>query len=192
MTDVKVSQLSTQSPATVSALQAIAGAGPQGPQGPQGIQGIQGPAGPAGADGATGATGATGPQGPAGATGATGAQGPAGATGAQGPAGVDGSLVTLNAQTGTSYTLVLTDKGKTVECTNASAVTVTVPPNSAVAFPLGTILYVAQGGAGAVTLAPGAGVTLKKPSTLTTRVQESQLVLQKIATDTWRVGGDST
>jgi hypothetical protein len=86
---------------------------------------------------------------------------------------------------------VLADRGKEVECTNAAAITVTVPPNSSVAFPTGSIVYVSQGGAGQVTVAAGAGVTLKKPGTLKTRVQESVLALHKVGTDTWRVMGDA-
>ena len=40
-----------------------------------------------------------------------------------------GDPVSVNAQTGTTYTLVLTDAGKVVTLANASAVTLTVPPN---------------------------------------------------------------
>jgi len=105
--------------------------------------------------------------------------------------GVDGSLVATNTQTGTTYTLVLGDKGKLVECTNAAAITLTVPPNSSVAFAVGTVIYVAQGGAGQVTVAAAAGVTIKKASTLKTRAQESVLALVKTATDTWRLMGDA-
>ena len=44
----------------------------------------------------------------------------------------------INTQTGTTYTFVLTDAGKLVTCDNAAAISVTVPPNSSVAFPTGT------------------------------------------------------
>lgn len=95
----------------------------------------------------------------------------------------------LNAQTGTTYILVLADKGKMVENTNAVAVTTTVPPNSSVALPLNSIVYIAQGGAGQVTVAAGAGVTLK-PATVKTRAQDSIIAIVKTATDTWRAMGD--
>lgn len=111
--------------------------------------------------------------------------------GAAGNDGADGSIVPTNAQTGTTYTLVLTDKGKLVECTNAAEVTLTVPPNSDVAFAVGTVVYVAQGGAGQVTVAAGSGVTIKNASTLKTRAQESVLALVKTDTDTWRLMGDA-
>ena len=44
----------------------------------------------------------------------------------------------LNAQTGTTYTLVIGDAGKTVTMDNASAMTLTIPANASVAFPIGT------------------------------------------------------
>lgn len=100
-----------------------------------------------------------------------------------------GETAGLNAQSGTTYTLVIGDKGKMIENTNASAITTTVPPNSSVAFPLNSIIYIAQGGAGQVTVAAGAGVTLK-PSTVKTRAQDSIIALVKTGTDTWRAMGD--
>ena len=58
----------------------------------------------------------------------------------------------INDQTGTSYTTVLTDAGKIVTMTNAGASTLTIPPNSSVAYPVGAIISVEVLGAGAVTL----------------------------------------
>jgi len=58
-------------------------------------------------------------------------------------------VVALNAQTGTSYTLALSDATRCVEMTNGGANTVTVPPNSDVAFPVGSMVFIAQGGTGA-------------------------------------------
>ncbi len=100
--------------------------------------------------------------------------------------------VAVNAQTGTTYTLVLGDASKAVECSNAAAITLTVPPNSSVGFPVGTVIEVTQIGAGQVTLAPGSGVTLNNAAGLKTRVQWSSVVLRKRATDTWLVTGDAT
>lgn len=56
-------------------------------------------------------------------------------------------LRAINEQTGTSYTFVLADNGKYCRFTNSGAVTVTVPPNSSVALPVGTQIDVIQGGA---------------------------------------------
>lgn len=66
----------------------------------------------------------------------------------------------INAQTGTTYTFVAGDAANTVTLNNAAAITATVPPNSVVAFPIGTQIDVVQLGAGKVTLAQGAGVTI--------------------------------
>ena len=99
-------------------------------------------------------------------------------------------LVTVSAQTA-AYALVLTDAGKAVEITSASAANVTVPPNSTVAFPIGTIIEVDQLGAGQVTLVAGSGVTLQSAGALLkTRAQYSGVSLRKRAADTWLVVGD--
>jgi len=58
-----------------------------------------------------------------------------------------------NLQTGTTYTLVLTDAGKVVEMNNASANTLTIPANASVAFPVDTRIDVVQYGAGLTTVA---------------------------------------
>jgi hypothetical protein len=96
-----------------------------------------------------------------------------------------------NAQTGTSYTLVLGDAGKMVTMTNASANTLTVPPNSSVAFPTNTRIDMLQYGAGQTTIAPGAGVTIySSGSKLKLTGQYSGATLWKKATDTWVLVGD--
>ena len=96
---------------------------------------------------------------------------------------------TLNAQTA-SYTLVLTDKNKLVEISNASANTLTVPPNSSVAFPVGSTLTVLQTGAGQCTITAGAGVTVNGTPGLKLRTTWSSATLIKRATDTWVALGD--
>ena len=58
-----------------------------------------------------------------------------------------------------SYTFVITDAGKMVRANDGSAVTYTIPPNSGVAFPVGTIIGVGNIGGGVITLTRGAGVT---------------------------------
>lgn len=99
--------------------------------------------------------------------------------------------ITVNAQTA-AYTLVLADAGKAVEVTSASTVNVTVPPNTTAAFPVGTVIEVAQMGAGQVVLIAGSGVTLRTAASLTTRAQYATVTLRKRATDEWIVAGDLT
>jgi hypothetical protein len=100
--------------------------------------------------------------------------------------------ITANGQSGTTYTLVLTDQGKVIECNNGSAITLTVPTNASVAFPTGTVIEVYQQGAGQITVAAAGGVTLRAPGGAKTRVQYSTVSLRKRASDEWVLTGDST
>lgn len=101
------------------------------------------------------------------------------------------SLITLNNQTGTTYTLVLSDKDKLIEMENAAANTLTVPLNSSVAFDVGTQILIVQKDAGTTTIAAAAGVTLlSKDSNLDIGGQYGAATCIKIATDTWYVIGD--
>ena len=98
--------------------------------------------------------------------------------------------IAINAQTA-SYTLVLADAGKAVEITSTSATNVTIPNNSTVAFPIGTVIEVAQMSTGAVTLVAASGVTLQAADDLLqTRVRYSVASLRKRTTNTWLVVGD--
>jgi hypothetical protein len=155
-------------------------------------------------------TGATGPTGPAGSTGPSGPPGTgigstepanqvlAGPTsGPSGPSSfralVLGDLPAagVNAQTGTTYTFVLSDAGTVVTGTNSSAQTYTVPPNSSVGFPLGTVLTIIQEGSGAITLAPGSGVTLNsRGGGLTSNGLYACVQAVQVAANTWDIIGD--
>lgn len=98
---------------------------------------------------------------------------------------------TLNTQTGTTYTLVIGDKGKIVEMNNAAANTLTVPPNSSVAFPIGSRIDIVQFGAGATSIAAGAGVTIRSQSSfLKLFSQYAAATLYKRATDEWVLIGN--
>ena len=94
----------------------------------------------------------------------------------------------VNAQTGTTYTLVIGDEYLDgVSMTNAAANTLTIPPNSSVAFPVGTKVLITQGGAGSTTIAAGAGVTINAPASVTLAIgeQHGSRVVQKIQTNEW-------
>jgi hypothetical protein len=97
----------------------------------------------------------------------------------------------INAQTGTSYTLALTDKGRIVTMSNVAANTLTIPSNSTAAFPLGTIINVLQIGAGVTTIAGASGVTLNGVSAGSGSIQArwQGVALTKIATDSWVMSG---
>jgi len=92
-----------------------------------------------------------------------------------------------NAQTGTTYTLALTDNLKTVSLSNASAVAVTIPTNASVAFTADeTRIDVVNIGAGEVTVSGDTGVTINGVSAGSfTLAQYAGASLLKIATNTW-------
>lgn len=90
----------------------------------------------------------------------------------------------INAQTGTTYTFVLSDQGKLVTVNNGSAQTVTIPTNATVAFPVGTVISLLSLGAGIVTVSAASGVTLA-PSTGTTLAINEAATLVKRATNEW-------
>ena len=100
----------------------------------------------------------------------------------------------INAQTGTTYTPVLTDAGKIITTSNGSAITLTIPPNSSVAYAVGSSITIISIGAGLTTIAQGSGVTIASVGATATapvlRAQHSSATAIKIATDTWQVVGD--
>ena len=105
------------------------------------------------------------------------------------PAMVQG---TINSQTATTYTLVLGDAFKTVTMTNASANTVTIPPNSSVAFAVGDRIDIVMLATGVTSVVGGSGVTVNGVSTGTGAIaaQYGAVSCLKIATDTWLLMGN--
>jgi hypothetical protein len=99
------------------------------------------------------------------------------------------SVQTINAQTGTTYTFVLADAGQNVDLSNVASITATIPPHSSVPYPVGTLLPYTQAGAGVVTIAAGAGVTLTKRSTYSysTSEQLASGYAYQVSQDNWRV-----
>jgi len=99
--------------------------------------------------------------------------------------------VAVNAQTGTTYTTVLLDNNKVVTLDNASAIALTVPLNSSVAYPTGAQVHLYNKGAGQVTVAGDAGVTVNSSNGLKLRAQYSVATLIKLDTNTWVLIGDT-
>jgi hypothetical protein len=101
------------------------------------------------------------------------------------------AMIAINAQTGTTYTTVLADDGKLVTCDNAASIALTIPPNSSVAYGIGTQINIAQLGAGQVTITAGAGVTLNSAGAkLKTAAQYAVATCVKTDTNTWFVVGN--
>jgi hypothetical protein len=102
----------------------------------------------------------------------------------------------INTQAGTAYTAVLADAGKVIESNNASAMTVTIPPNSSVAYPVGSRLRGTRLGAGTLTIVQGAGVVLRNrieaagTTNRTVPAQYGMWEAYKRGTDEWVLTGD--
>lgn len=97
------------------------------------------------------------------------------------------SAISSNSQAGTTYTTVLGDAGQVVEAAAAGASTFTIPPNSSVAYPVGSVINFYAAGLGGLTIAAGAGVTIRNNTTALTQYQE--VSVRKRATDEWvRIG----
>jgi len=98
------------------------------------------------------------------------------------------TTATRNAQTGTTYTLVVGDAGKIVDLNNASAITLTVPLNG---FTTGTRIDLIQTGAGQVTVAAASGVTINsKGAALKITGQWSAATLIQRSANLWVLVGD--
>jgi hypothetical protein len=96
----------------------------------------------------------------------------------------------VNTQSGTSYTLALTDAGGEADLNNSSAITVTVPTNATVAFPIGSIIEMTQLGIGKVTISPAGGVTINSAgSVYSIGAQYVTVGLRKTATNGWLLTG---
>jgi hypothetical protein len=95
--------------------------------------------------------------------------------------------VAFNDQTGTSYTLALTDAANGVRCTNASAIAVSIDKHANVALPRYCRIPVRQGGVGVITvqIVSGSGVTLRTPNGANTTAQGDGRVLEQVDIDTW-------
>jgi hypothetical protein len=98
-------------------------------------------------------------------------------------------LNTFDAETA-NYTLILSNADQIVEMNVGSANTLTVPPNSSVAFPVGTELTVLQTNTGQTTITPGLGVTINGTPGLKLRAQWSSAVLIQRSANTWVAIGD--
>jgi len=92
-----------------------------------------------------------------------------------------------------SYTLSnLTERDSMIEVASSSGTTITIPTNSAVAFPIGASIDICQTSTGQVTIAGDTGVTVNSTPGLKLRTQWSTATLFKRDTNTWLVYGDLT
>lgn len=96
------------------------------------------------------------------------------------------TTIGFNAQTGTTYSLVLADQDKLVTCSNASAITVTVPNGI---FSVGQSVNIQQLGAGQVTIASD-GTTVITGTGTALRAQYSAATLICTSSNNFTLIGD--
>lgn len=120
-----------------------------------------------------------------------GDKGDQGDDGEQGPSGVSSLSYTVIEKTD-DHIFELTDAqdNTLVSFNKGSAIIGTVPPNADVAFPTGSVIFLAQTGAGQLTIAAGSGVTILTPESLLAKKQNARLELVKINTNIWLLSGD--
>jgi hypothetical protein len=103
--------------------------------------------------------------------------------------GLDDLLDVPQVLKSTAYVLALTDRGKSID----TIAGVTVPPNSSVAFPIGTVIGVCNTSSSSITITQGSGVTLRHAGTVDTGNRSlsgyGQATMRKVATDTWYISG---
>lgn len=181
--------------------------GPQGEPGVSDTPGPEGPEGPAGPEGPPGADSTV--PGPPGADGADGADGAPGAgtppddnygditvSGSGTVWEINDSAVYGQAQphanvSATSYTLSASDAGVLLRFTSNSAITVTVPQDSAAVWPVGVYCDLMAVGTGQITVQAGSGASLHVSGlTAKSRDQYSRLGLQKHVANSWSLFGD--
>ena len=90
----------------------------------------------------------------------------------------------------TNYTLVLGDDGIIIETNSTSAVIISIPLESTVAFPIGSKITVIRANTGAASVAGVSGVTVNATPGLNLRAQWSAATLLKRAANTWLLMGD--
>lgn len=99
---------------------------------------------------------------------------------------------TKNVQTGTSYTLVATDRGKLLEFSNSGSITLTIPTNAAVTFEIGDRVDVLLVSTGSLSIAGAPGVTVSAEGNITTiSSQWTRVTLIKRTSDDWVITGGS-
>ena len=165
-----------------------------------GYTGSQGPTGQFAGLGYTGSgAGYTGSQG-VGYVGSTGYVGSPGASGLFAGIGYTGSLGAgyagstggfnsvqkINVQTGTNYTLLISDVGGVVELFNSAPITVTIPNDNDLGVSIGQRIDVVQGGTGSVFFVGGVGVLIDTASGVNfLNLQYTSGSLLKVAANEW-------
>lgn len=92
-------------------------------------------------------------------------------------------LLTENSKTA-SHTLALADRNKVVYMTNSTSATITIPNDSTVNFPVGSVIYISRAGSGTVTIAAAGGVTASATGDMAVN---EELYIRKRGANNWKV-----
>lgn len=90
-------------------------------------------------------------------------------------------------------TLSLTDISTLQQIDSTNTITITIPLNSTVAFPIDTTIGIIQWNTGSVVIEEALGITMVSINGLTSwKISEKYgiAVLRKMATNTWLISGD--
>lgn len=92
----------------------------------------------------------------------------------------------------TAYTLALADRGKHIYSANTAGQTITIPTNTAVAFPIGSAITIVNDGTNPITLST-TGITLRLAGAASTGnrtlAAHGIATLLKVGTNSWYVSG---
>lgn len=97
---------------------------------------------------------------------------------------------TVNPQTGTTYTFALQDAFGSISGNNAATQTWTIPANATVPLPIGCLIDGLAIGAGKITVAAAAGVTLNSASGNFSSAQWAGFSLWQYAANSWVMIGN--
>jgi hypothetical protein len=113
-------------------------------------------------------------------------------SGPQGPQGQSGSPIGAIISTSTSRLFALTDANSMIFSTSSVAVSFTIPLDSNVNFPIGSVVHITRDGAGSVTIENQVGVTVRIRNGLSNQlaVQYSTATATKISANYWYLSGD--
>jgi hypothetical protein len=100
------------------------------------------------------------------------------------------SYSVVRQQSGTSYTLQLTDAGAYIQTTSTTAVTITIPLQSSVTWAAHTEIYFEQNNTGQITIAGASGVTINSSETLKTFARYSVIAAKRVAENVWTLTGE--
>ena len=93
----------------------------------------------------------------------------------------------VQAETGTSRGLLASDNGTIINCSNGSAISITIPDN----LPTGFNCMIIQSGSGRVTLSASSSATLNNKNGLLTSGQYAIMTLVHLGSDVFIISGDT-